>query len=287
MVNFCTNCGKKETARHKLYMNEHKICAECVSKNTDNEIEISDSLDEERPITNSSLRKILHEVINPQIRELKEEIKSNQTKNEKEFLEVKEDIKKVKNENAGLKARVKELEERNEKVMKVVKEQQVFIASIDKERRLKRLMISGIDENIALEVDDKIANTDKEKINMIFDFLNIECYPDKCFRMGSKDRGSDARPRLICAEFSKQNERNTAKKEFARLQNTGNDQLKKIKAKPDQTKQEKSEYARLYKVKETLTREHPDDADTIKISYGKLYMGEEVIDSVQTPTLDF
>ena len=71
----------------------------------------------------------------------------------------------------------------------------------------------------------------------------------------TNDYGPQKHPRFLIVEFSKRSDRNAVKASGPQLQTI--QELKHLRIKADLTKDERTEYKRLYDLRDQLSREHP------------------------------
>ena len=191
--------------------------------------------------------------------------------------------KSLKTEITMLKAKQKAESERNDKIVKVLKEHHVTMGRNDKEKRFKRLLLSGVSEE-QITIDGVACENDKEKVSEIFKIMQVEdVILSDCKRIGAKDRGQDKRPRFILLDFMNASDRNRTKRASAKLKE--NKETERFFLKIDKTKKEREEYTRLYKIKEQLQNDDKDKV--VEIKFGKLYVDETIVDQVETENNDF
>ena len=158
--------------------------------------------------------------------------------------------------HAGTESKIKTLEEKNEKLKKAVMKHQSQIAYQEKNVRLRNVVIGGLDESKPLSVNGHTASSDDEKVKLILSTLNMSNIDfARCRRTGNKDHGPQKHPRFLIVEFSKHSDRNAVKASGSQLQSI--QELKDIRIKADLTKDERTEYKRLYDLRDQLSREHP------------------------------
>lgn len=160
----------------------------------------------------------------------------------------------------------------------VIKEQQITLARFDKDARLKRILVAGISEENDLIYKKETATNDKQKINIIMrETGNEDIKIERMRRVGNKDAGPGKRDRYISLEFNSWSDRNVVKKSGETLKSI--DELKQIFFKADSSKQEREEYARLYKEKEKIEKEFPERK--VEINYGKLKVDNIEVDKIK------
>ena len=101
-----------------------------------------------------------------------------------------------------------------------------------------------------------------------------------CRRVGSEDQGHEGRGRFLLIEFENQTERHAVHEESNKLSLI--DELKHLRYKANLTKEEREEYARLYRAKEALTEAHPEEV--VRVDKGKLFVGSDEVDRIKTST---
>ena len=199
--------------------------------------------------------------------------------------------KKLEGDNKDLKQRlkiaetkIKNLETTEAKVKTVVTRQQAYIAKQDKMCRLKNVLIGGLSEVDALQHNNEVADTDKDKVDLILSAIGQSTISiAHCRRVGTEDQGHEGRGRFLLVEFLNQNDRNAVRAASSQLSNF--EHLKNIRIKADLTKEERDEYKRLYASKDTLAANHPNE--DVRVDKGKLYVGNNVVDQINTATKIF
>ena len=188
--------------------------------------------------------------------------------------------KKINTELTVIKSKQKEEKERNDKMVKVLKEHQTTITRSEKEMRLKRLILAGVPED-DITINGKPCKTDADKVNETLKSMDSNVSVSQCRRLGAKDRGSENRPRFIQIEFMNITDRNKVNKLSEKLKH--NDDTKLFYLKADRSKEEREEYKRLRDVKKGLLEE----GKTAEIKYGKLYVDDTCVDQINTKVNDF
>ena len=213
------------------------------------------------------------------------------TQQTKQIAELQESKKKLEDDNKDLKQRlkiaetkVKNLETNEAKVKTVVTRQQAYIVKQDKMCRLKNILIAGLSESEGLRYNEEEAETDKEKVEMILKAIGKdEVEVAHCRRVGNEDQGHEGRGRFLLVEFINQTDRNSVRNASDQLSRI--DELKHIRMKADLTKEEREEYKRLYSSRDTLAASHPDEV--VRVDRGKLYVGDNVVDQLNTTSRIF
>lgn len=297
----CAKCG---TLEHQL--NDEQICSTCVSNelvqahnrsiNSDTAIpqyDVADTKRDERDVTNdatfwekmdvlfdkklSTFEAKVTEKLMQEVRKITDPVKT-------EIETVKTENKKLKAEITILKANQKTKDEKVEVLEKSVKEQQKFLARTDKDNRLKRLLLAGVPEKENIKIGNEVAASDRDKVDLIIKSCGIDNITvERVRRTGALDRGTDKRPRFILIEFNSWSERNRVKKEGEKMKD--NPETKYYFFKADLSKEEKEEYARLYRLKENITKENP--ASAVEVKYGKLFVNSVPVDKVKSVHSDF
>ena len=135
-----------------------------------------------------------------------------------------------------------------------------------------------------MALNGSVASSDNEKVNLILDALNVG---DKefvrCRRTGNQDQSLQKRPRFLVVEFSTQLDRNAVKAEGSRLHQIP--ELRNVRIKADLTKDERTEYRRLYDLRDQLTRDNPDK--TAIVDKGVVRLDGHEIDRYKTPSSSF
>ncbi len=180
--------------------------------------------------------------------------------------------------------KIKNLEEKNDKLKKVVIKQQSQIAIQEKNIRLRNVVIGGLDEEKTITVNENTASTDNEKMKLILNALNLSNIDFvRCRRTGNQDQGPQRRPRFLIVEFSKQSDRNAVKAGGSQLQ--GIPELKDIRIKADLTKDERAEYKRLYDLRDELTKNNPGKVAIV--DRGVLKLDGQEVDKYKSPNSGF
>ena len=150
--------------------------------------------------------------------------------------------------------------------------------------RLKNILIAGLSETENLRYDEEEASTDKEKVEMILKAIGKdEVDVAHCRRVGNEDQGHEGRGRFLLVEFTNQTDRNSVRNASEQLSRI--EELKHIRMKADLTKEEREEYRRLYNSRDTLAASHPDEV--VRVDKGKLYVGNNMVDQLNTTSRIF
>ena len=213
------------------------------------------------------------------------------TQQTKQIAELQESKKKLEDDNKDLKQRlkiaetkVKNLELSETKVKTVVTRQQAYIVKQDKMCRLKNILIAGLSETESLLHNEEEASTDKGKVEMILKAIGKdEVDVAHCRRVGNEDQGHEGRGRFLLVEFTNQTDRNSVRNASDELSHIN--ELKHIRMKADLTKEEREEYRRLYSSRDTLAASHPDEV--VRVDKGKLYVGNNMVDQLNTTSKIF
>ena len=208
------------------------------------------------------------------------------TQQTKQIAELQESKKKLEDDNKDLKQRlkiaetkVKNLETNETKIKTVLTRQQTYIVKQDKMCRLKNVLIGGLSENENLLYDAEEAGTDKEKVEMVLKAIGKEEIDVvHCRRVGNEDQGHEGRGRFLLVEFTNQTDRNAVRNASDRLSQIN--ELKHIRMKADLTKEEREEYKRIYNARDELILSHP--GEQVKVDKGKLYVGANMVDQINT-----
>ena len=267
---FCSECG----SRRKL--NQNKVCNECSGGDIEETTE--ERGDDFWTKMDSMFDKKLESFEEKLNANIKEEVKKATDPIKVQLAKLETENKNLKAEMTALKANQKEEKTKSDKIVKVLKEQQITLSRSDKNARFKRLLLSGVSEG-TITINEEQCVSDEAKIKGIFETLKVEDVKLVGFRrLGNKDQGVDQRPRFILLEFLSSADRNKVKKESEKLKNR--DDTKNFFRKADKTKKERDEYKRLYKVKEQLEKDEPNKK--IEINYGKLLIDGTPVDKIDT-----
>ena len=172
------------------------------------------SLDDlNKPLTAGAMLKIISGAMKPiydRIADLERRI----DKIEKSQHETTETVNKIesasKTAEKGLttiETKIKILEEKNEKLKKVLIKQQSQISNQDKNVRLRNVVIGGLDERKPLSVNEHVASSDDDKVKLILNSMNLSNIDFvRCRRTGNQD-SSSRHPRFLIVDFSKHSDR--------------------------------------------------------------------------------
>ena len=282
----CVSCHKKENEHDEEVTVVHDIAGIPLS-----EIDAIPDLsqhDLNQPITTGVMLKIIAGAMKP-IHEKLADLEKRINKLEEGQKERAETVNRVENNNKYAEKRltvtetkIKNLEEKNDKLKKVVIKQQSQIAIQEKNIRLRNVVIGGLDEEKTITVNENTASTDNEKVKLILNALNLSNIDFvRCRRTGNQDQGPQRRPRFLIVEFSKQSDRNAVKAGGSQLQ--GIPDLKGIRIKADLTKDERAEYKRLYDLRDELTKNYPGKVAIV--DRGVLKLDGQEVDKYKTPTV--
>ena len=147
--------------------------------------------------------------------------------------------------------------------------------------RLRNVVIGSLDETEPLSLNEKVASSDNEKAKLILDALNMSNIDlVRCRRTGNQDQGLQKRPRFLIVEFSTQLDRNAVKAGGSLLHQIH--ELRGIRIKADLTKDERTEYRRLYDLRDQLARGNP--GKTAIVEKGAVKLDGHEIDRYKTPS---
>ena len=303
----CTNCPQKQSR-----LNVGDLCTNCYKKETDGTSDSHDTQkrtsfaiagiplsniqdipdltekDMDQPITAATMLKMLADAIKPIHQRIDEhekrisKLEEGQNNNSATIKKVDDECKNVSNRLTSSETKIKNLEAANDKLKKVVVKQQSHIANQDKKERLRNVVIAGLSESEPLTSGG--PTTDREKIDHILENLNIQ-HVDvvNCRRTGNKDQGPQDRPRFLIVELKTQAMRNELKYAGPKLNSI--EHLKNIRIKADLNKAERTEYKRIYDLKDKLQLENPND--TVQVNKGVLTLNGTQIDKFKNPSMDF
>ena len=181
-------------------------------------------------------------------------------------------------------SKIKNLEEKNDKLKKVVIKQQSQIANQEKSMRRRNVVIGGLDETEPLTLKEEAASSDNEKVKLILDALNLNTIEIvHCRRTGNHDQGPKKLPRFLIVEFATQLDRNAVKAAGAQLNDIP--ELRGIRIKADLTKDERAEYKRIYDLRDQLALDNP--GKTAIVDKGTVKLDGQEIDRYKTPNSGF
>ena len=165
----------------------------------------------------------------------------------KELSTLANENKSLKTEMMVLKTNLKEESQKNDKIVKILKEHHNTMDRNDRESRSKRLLLGGVEEG-QVEINETVCKNDDEKVNEIFSMINqtegVPIHVVNSKRIGKKEE--NGRPRYILLEFQNSKDRNYMKNESENLKGNGYPFFLKA----DRKKLEREEYKRLYAIKE-------------------------------------
>ena len=240
-----------------------------------------------KPLTTGAMLKIIAGAIKP-IHDKIAELERRIHKIEESQRETTETVNNAENASKSAEkkltvteSKIKILEEKNVTLKKVVMKQQSQIAYQEKNVRLRNVVIGGLEEIEPLSVNEHTASSDDEKVKLILNSLNMSDIDFvSCRRTGNKDYGPQKHPRFLIVEFSKRSDRNAVKARGSQLQSIA--ELKDIRIKADLTKDERTEYKRLYDLRDSLSREYP--GKTATVDKGVVKLDGQEIDKYRTPS---
>ena len=243
-----------------------------------------------QPITTGAMLKIIAGAMQPIHQKLADH-ERRISKLEDGQKETADTVKKVEAESKNAEKRltvtetkIKNLEEKNDKLKKVVIKQQSQIAIQEKNIRLRNIVIGGLEEEKELAVNETTASSDNEKVKLILNALNLNHIDFvRCRRTGNPDQGPQKRSRFLIVEFSKQSDRNAVKAGGSKLQ--GIPELKDVRIKADLTKDERAEYKRLYDLRDELAKNNPGKVAIV--DRGVLKLDGKEVDKYKTPSSGF
>ena len=279
-MGFCNECGNRKK------LNKDKVCKDCC-KDDDND----GMQDEARANDGDDFWKKMDVMFDKKLEKFEEKLHASiKEEVQKVTNPMKTQITKLENENKNLKAEVtvlkasqKEVKEKTEKIVKVLKEQQITLARSDKNDRFKRLILSGAPGE-ETTINGKKLVTDKEKVDEILTVLQMGAVtPVSIRRIGNKDQGDKKWPRYIVIEFASSDDRNKVRKVSEKLKE--HEDTKNYFLKADKTKKEREEYKKLYDIKKKIEQDEPEKK--VEINYGKLFVDGTVVSKIETENKDF
>ena len=120
-----------------------------------------------------------------------------------EVVSLKKENKDLKAQMSAMKIQSKNSDERIEVLENTITQQQKYLVKTDKDIRLKKLLVAGLQEDTNLVIGEYTATNDTEKIKLIMKTINLdESLPISWRRLGSKDLGTQERPRYLQVEFN-------------------------------------------------------------------------------------
>ena len=300
---YCIDCGKGQTK-----LNDGLYCKSCkpgkgltddvvsngMNEYCENFVKNADSTDDSNDFW-GRMDELLDKKLLVQEKRIKDAVLTEVTGKIKEITtkqeKLEEDNKKIVAENkkliqkiATLETRQKNLEELGQKTKRVVNMQQGYIVQQDRAVRQKRLLICGLSETEPLKYAEEVANTDWERVEMIFKALNLSLdILITITRIGSPDQGPGNKSRYLMIEIKDKESRIKVKESSNKLHNI--EELKHIRMKADLTKRDREEYSRLFKLKETLEKDNPEK--TVRYEKGKIIMENETVDEFKSASQIF
>ena len=95
------------------------------------------------------------------------------------------EVRKYNVETTTLKQQIKQLSDDNSLLREAVHQQQRYLEMIDAEKRGCNLIITGLPEVSSLKVGDKCADTDEQKVKLVFEKINhSDIIPKQIIRLG-------------------------------------------------------------------------------------------------------
>ena len=264
MFHFCKACGKKET--NKRALNIDNVCSECETKipsvnienltENDDNIKLSEAslgdfkswIDGTIRLTIQTEMKTYSEMLNEEVGKLKTELNTTKI----ELKDGKNDIQNIKLENVELSKNLNDLKETTDNNIK-------YLLNMDRNNRRRNAIFFGIPEEEKLQIGEgenriELSN-DIDKISFMIDFMGGDKHQvANVYRLGKK--GDKIRPIKttflsdIAAKYILTNSNKLANLKL------------NIYVKQDRSKGEMEEFKRLGKRKEQLIQEYPSTDET-------------------------
>ena len=201
----------------------------------------------ESPSSDKFVTSNIKEMVVLQLIKLRNEMKANEDKNDGYISTMKKEVREILQENVLLKKQMHLMEDKALRLEKTMREQQLLIWNFNRDQQLKRLVISGVAQGLPLQlvIDGQSATSDWQKINLIFEFLELGFLPERMCRLTDGDSEdhhttatttSSKKRGIILLEFTKYTERNIAKEKFQTLSLCENNILNNIRVHADLTK---------------------------------------------------
>lgn len=158
-----------------------------------------------------------------------------------------EQLNPIQNEQKIMKEKISNLQNLTEKLTDVVNKQQGFLNSIDSERRSHNMIIKGLIEDDAIEHDEEAATSDDEKLAMMLTAIGLDTsIIVNTARLGEKETGPGARPRLIKLVLKQANDRQKVMSKASKLKDIL--AFKSVYIEKDRPPAERREMGRIRKV---------------------------------------
>ena len=275
-ANFCTQCGKKSTARRAI--DQHTSCCSECAPQTVPELETEQFAGVSTPIpppqvddnetlnnvtfgalkawleyTNNNLVSQVERRLTENINNVKKELDATNKNVEKLEKELK-DCKKLMEKVPKIEDRTKKLEDDSKKQKTVGENNLKYLINLDRNDRRRNVVIFGVPETgTDLVVNEEAASSDKDKFDAILNFISAPVHSDisEIFRLG---KPTEDKVRPIKAKCSSSAIATTILTEAKKLKDLEN---YTIYIKPDKTKSEVTEYQRLGKRKTELEGDYP------------------------------
>ena len=281
MVLKCGACSKSETKKRKIVDN---ICSDCTAMEDNNnnveELDLEQMFDEE--FLNTSLTTLnvfgLASIINtlnsktliPEITKITSDMKAIKT----DLANTKKELANAKGEIVTLKATAKTLEDELKVIKDTSKNNLRYLINHDRNVRSQNVLIFGIPEKTNIDTGNgTTAYNDKEKVSFVFKYIKGNEHGIKSiFRLGKE--GEKPRPIKVILN-SRENAKDVLTKSIA---------LKEYKEqviyiKPDKSKSEQQEFARLGKRKKDLLDQNPTNIG--EVPRVKLEKGILTLDGIE------
>ena len=301
----CFECGKKETVR-RAFDPTSKTCLECALKvngmnsgtNLNNGInpednrgdlhqKLSNDIDKESSLGNIPFKQFkewFHSAVSEEITKAIDPLKKDIKAIRGELVAATKDISDNSRKITLIETEVNRIDvEANNKQI-VIENNLKYLINHDRNMRRHNVVVMGVSEDgLSLEINNKTANTDEEKIDLILAFINpgINVGIKESFRLGVK---VDGKCRPIKIIFDNKDMASCVLGCSCKLKELPN---VKVYVKPDKTKSERMEYERLWKRKTEAEAQFPlnnvGDPPRVVLSKGSLLVDGNKIDAYKSP----
>ena len=289
----CSKCASHNIATNNLTMNESETASDATNAmneyydNNNNNLNTGALI----PVPDKSFWQHMDTLLETKFTSFEGRFKKTVLEEVHKITEpIKDELTKVSEENTKLKAEItvckasqKTQDPKTKNLEKVVKEQQSFLARADKDNRLKRILIAGVPENEDVNINGKVAKTDREKAMLIIQATGETVNFERARRIGPTNNGQNKRHRFILVEFSTWTDRNRVKQAGEKLKQ--DEETKNFYFKADFSKHDRDEFTRLWKMKDQISKD--DSQKLVEIKYGKLFVNDIQIDQINHAHQDF
>ena len=211
---------------------------------------------------------------------------------------VRGDLNKANEEIKGLKEEIKTMNKEREEEKKTSRDNCKYLVNHDRSVRQRNVLLMGVPDSDVITVGDDDYNSDRDAAVAVFDKMGItnDLKISEIFRLGKKKETTDddddtgngrPRSRPIKVIFQASDMAKAVLADSRKLKDLFNGTDTNIYIKPDKTKAEREEYARLGKKKDELILRHPTAVDgdppRVVLKSGRLLVDNVQVDCYKTP----